>query len=31
MAKTFQDALKRVLQHEGGYINHPSDPGGKIS
>jgi len=31
VAKTFQDALKRVLQHEGGYINHPSDPGGETN
>ncbi len=27
-AKTYDDALKRVLVHEGGYTNHPSDPGG---
>ena len=25
---TFDDALRRVLAHEGGYSNHPSDPGG---
>ena len=31
MAKTFQDALKRVLQHEGGYVDHPSDPGGETN
>ncbi|ENX33921.1 hypothetical protein F889_02585 [Acinetobacter colistiniresistens] len=31
MAKTFQDALKRVLKHEGGYVNHPSDPGGETN
>ena len=31
MAKTFQEALKRVLQHEGGYVNHPSDPGGETN
>lgn len=31
MSKTFQDALKRVLQHEGGYVNHPSDPGGETN
>lgn len=24
----FQDCLKLVLDHEGGFINHPSDPGG---
>jgi lysozyme family protein len=27
-ASTFDEALKRVLLHEGGYSNHPSDPGG---
>ena len=31
VAKTFQDALKRVLQHEGGYVDHPSDPGGETN
>ncbi|MCE6628040.1 glycoside hydrolase family 108 protein [Acinetobacter pittii] len=31
MSKTFQTALKRVLQHEGGYVNHPSDPGGETN
>lgn len=24
----FEEALSRVLAHEGGYVNHPSDPGG---
>lgn len=24
----YNDALKRVLVHEGGYVNHPADPGG---
>src|SRR6218665_304282 len=24
----FADALARVLVHEGGYVNHPRDPGG---
>ena len=29
MAKsTYDEALRRLLQHEGGYTNHPSDPGG---
>nr|WP_227553448.1 glycosyl hydrolase 108 family protein [Acinetobacter baumannii] len=23
--------MKRVLQHEGGYVNHPSDPGGETN
>lgn len=27
-AEQFDDALKRVLVHEGGYVNHPADPGG---
>lgn len=25
---TYDDALARLLAHEGGYTNHPSDPGG---
>lgn len=25
----FEQALKLVLRHEGGYVNHPSDPGGE--
>ena len=28
---TFNEALKRVLEHEGGYVNHPSDPGGETN
>ena len=27
-AATYDEALRRVLTHEGGYSNHPSDPGG---
>lgn len=27
-ASNFDEALKRVLIHEGGYVNHPKDPGG---
>ena len=27
-AEQFDEALKRVLVHEGGYANHPADPGG---
>ena len=23
-----KEALSRVLAHEGGYVNHPADPGG---
>jgi hypothetical protein len=25
---TYEEALRRLLAHEGGYSNHPSDPGG---
>lgn len=25
---TFKNALKELLKHEGGYVNHPRDPGG---
>ena len=28
MRLTFEDALRRVLKHEGGYVNHPKDPSG---
>jgi lysozyme family protein len=28
VASTYDDALRRLLRHEGGYTNHPSDPGG---
>ena len=31
MSKDFKAALKRVLKHEGGYVNHPSDPGGETN
>jgi len=27
-AWTYDEALRRLLAHEGGYTNHPSDPGG---
>jgi lysozyme family protein len=27
-ASCYPEAIKRVLQSEGGYVNHPSDPGG---
>lgn len=27
----FQDSLKELLKHEGGYVNHPSDPGGETN
>lgn len=28
MRSNFDKALSAVLQHEGGYVNHPKDPGG---
>ncbi len=28
MEKNFRIALKHVLEHEGGFVNHPADPGG---
>jgi lysozyme family protein len=29
MSIAFEQALNFVLKHEGGYVNHPSDPGGE--
>lgn len=28
---TFKVAIERVLGHEGGYVNHPEDPGGETN
>jgi len=28
MKENFESCLKSVLLHEGGYVNHPADPGG---
>jgi len=28
---TFDEALAVVLEHEGGYVNHPRDPGGRTN
>lgn len=29
--KEFKDYLKVILEHEGGYVNHPNDPGGETN
>ena len=26
---TFEEAFTRLIGHDGGYVNHPSDPGGE--
>lgn len=31
MKDSFQHALTELLKHEGGYVNHPSDPGGRTN
>lgn len=28
---SFDDAFERVIGHEGGYVNHPDDPGGETN
>lgn len=28
---TFEDAVEILLKHEGGYVNHPRDPGGETN
>ncbi|WP_375592161.1 glycoside hydrolase family 108 protein [Chitiniphilus eburneus] len=28
---TFNQAFERLIGHEGGYVNHPSDPGGETN
>jgi len=28
---TFEQAFQRLIGHEGGYVNHPSDPGGETN
>jgi lysozyme family protein len=31
MKDNFESVLAHVLEHEGGYVNHPSDPGGRTN
>lgn len=31
MRENFNEALRRLLEHEGGYTNHPNDPGGSTN
>jgi lysozyme family protein len=31
MKQNFETALAHILQSEGGYVNHPSDPGGRTN
>ena len=31
MKDNFEKSLKMILHHEGGYVNHPSDPGGRTN
>jgi lysozyme family protein len=31
MTKNFRDCLELVLKHEGGYVDHPKDPGGRTN
>ena len=31
MQKNYQKCLETILHHEGGYVNHPKDPGGETN
>ena len=31
MKENFQKCLEMILHHEGGYVNHPRDPGGETN
>ena len=30
-AENYEACLEKILHHEGGYVNHPSDPGGETN
>ena len=30
-AENYQKCLEAILHHEGGYVNHPKDPGGETN
>ena len=30
-AENYEECLKMILHHEGGYVNHPKDPGGETN
>ena len=31
MKDNWQSSLEEILHHEGGYVNHPRDPGGETN
>ena len=31
MQKNYEECLETILHHEGGYVNHPKDPGGETN
>ncbi len=31
MTEKFNKAVRIILAHEGGYVNHPADPGGETN
>ena len=31
MQENYDKCLETILHHEGGYVNHPSDPGGETN
>jgi lysozyme family protein len=31
MKENFELSLQKVIEHEGGYVNHPADPGGRTN